>query len=133
LKGTVEVGFGVALRQSYRRLAKRAAMMAGRYAHAKQFKRMNRQIKFLRTRLGRLIRDIRRKIEGDEALQETFAVPLGRAGSSAQGKNAAFMGRSKRNSDGDRPSKPSSVIAKPTATWAETSSKAASATTSTPS
>jgi len=40
------------LRQSYVRLARRAAMMAGRYAHAKQFKCMNRQIKFLRTRLG---------------------------------------------------------------------------------
>ena len=69
----------VPLRQSYRRVAKKAAMMAGRYAHAKQFKRMNRQIKFLRTRLGRIIRDIRRKIEGDEVLQEAFAVPLGRA------------------------------------------------------
>jgi len=70
---------GVPLRQSYTRLAKRAAMMAGRYAHAKQFKRMNRQIKFLRTRLGRLIRDIRRKIDGDGALEEIFAVPIGRA------------------------------------------------------
>jgi IS5 family transposase len=30
---------GVALRQSYVRVAKRAALMAGRYAHAKQFKR----------------------------------------------------------------------------------------------
>ncbi len=69
----------VPLRQSYGRLAKRAAMMAGRYAHAKQFKRMNRQIKFLRTRLGRIIRDIRRKIEGDGALEEIFAVPLSRA------------------------------------------------------
>ena len=69
---------GVRLRQSYKRVAKRAAMMAGRYAHAKQFKRHNRQIKFLRTRLGRLIRDIRRKIEGDEGLQA--AVPLSRAG-----------------------------------------------------
>ena len=54
-------------------------MMAGRYAHAKQFKRMNREIKFLRTRLGRIIRDIRRKIEDDEKLQEIFAVALGRA------------------------------------------------------
>lgn len=54
-------------------------MMAGRYAHAKQFKRMNRQIKFLRTRLGRLIRDTRRKIEDDAALKEVFAIPLGRA------------------------------------------------------
>jgi IS5 family transposase len=69
----------VALRQSYRRVARRAALMAGRYAHAKQFKRMNRQIKFLRTRLGRVVRDIRRKIEGDEELQTVFAVALGRA------------------------------------------------------
>ncbi len=69
----------VPLRQSYRRVASRAAMMAGRYAHAKQFKRMNRQIKFLRTRLGRIIRDIRRKTAGDEGLAEAFAVALGRA------------------------------------------------------
>jgi IS5 family transposase len=70
---------GVRLRQSYRRVAKRAAMMAGRYAHAKQFKRMNRQIKFLRTRLGRLIRDIGRKTEGDQALREIFGLPLAKA------------------------------------------------------
>ncbi|MBC8159524.1 MAG: IS5 family transposase [Alphaproteobacteria bacterium] len=70
---------GVPLRQSYARLARRAAMMAGRYAHAKQFKRMNKQLKFLRTRLGRLIRDIRRKTDGDEGLRKIFAVPLSRA------------------------------------------------------
>ena len=70
---------GVVLRQSYARVAKRAALMAGRYAHAKQFKRCNRELRFLRTRLGRLIRDIRRKIEGDEALREVFAVPLSKA------------------------------------------------------
>ncbi len=70
---------GVPLRQSYGRVASRAAMMAGRYAHAKQFKRMNRRIKFLRTRLGRLIRDIRRKTDGDEGLEEAFAVALSRA------------------------------------------------------
>jgi len=67
---------GVELRQSYARVAKTAAMMAGRYAHAKQFKRMNGRIKFLRTRLGRVIRDIERKIEGDEALGAVFAVAL---------------------------------------------------------
>jgi IS5 family transposase len=33
-------------------------MMAGRYAHAKQFKRHHRQLRLLRTRLCRLIRDI---------------------------------------------------------------------------
>ena len=70
---------GVALRQSYVRVAKRAALMAGRYAHAKQFKRHNRELRFLRNRLGRLVRDIRRKTQGDEKLQETFAVPLSRA------------------------------------------------------
>jgi len=63
----------VPLRQSYRRLAKRAAIMVGRYTHAHQFKRARRQLKFLRTRLGRVIRDIRRKIAGDEALKERFA------------------------------------------------------------
>ncbi len=70
---------GVPLRQSYVRVAKRAALMAGRYAHAKQFKRHNRELRFLSTRLGRLIRDIRRKIDGDETLRATFAAPLSRA------------------------------------------------------
>jgi transposase, IS5 family len=63
---------GVKLRQSYLRLAKRAAIMVGRYTHAHQFKRARRQLKFLRTRLGRIIRDIRRKIEGNTALEDRF-------------------------------------------------------------
>jgi len=71
--------YGVPLRQSYARVAKQAAMMAGRYAHAKQFKRYNRKLKFLRTRLGRLVRDIGRKTEGDAALEAAFAIPLSRA------------------------------------------------------
>jgi IS5 family transposase len=54
-------------------------MMAGRYAHAKQFKRHQRQLRILRSRLGRIIRDIRRKIEGQDALEEAFALPLSRA------------------------------------------------------
>ena len=70
---------GVRLRQSYLRLAKRAAMMAGRYAHAKQFNRHHRAVRFLRIRLGRLIRDIRRKIEDKADLQTAFAAPLSRA------------------------------------------------------
>jgi IS5 family transposase len=70
---------GVQLRQSYLRIAKRAAMMAGRYAHAKQFNRHRRQLRILRTRLGRLIRDIRRKIAGQEHLAVAFEVPLSRA------------------------------------------------------
>ena len=63
---------GVELRQSYLRVAKRAAIMVGRYTHAHQFKRARRELKFLRTRLGRIIRDIRRKIEGDPALEDCF-------------------------------------------------------------
>ena len=70
---------GLRLRQSYMRIAKRAAMMAGRYAHAKQFKRHRRELRSLRTRLGRLIRDIRRKIEGHPELEAAFEQPLLRA------------------------------------------------------
>lgn len=70
---------GVRLRQSYVRIAQRAAMMAGRYAHAKQFKRHHRELRLLRTRLGRLIRDIRRKIAGREDIEAAFEAPLSRA------------------------------------------------------
>jgi transposase, IS5 family len=63
---------GVELRQSYLRVAKCAAIMVGRYTHAHQFKRARRQLKFLHTRLGRIIRDIRRKIEGNTALEDRF-------------------------------------------------------------
>jgi transposase, IS5 family len=71
--------YGVRLRQSYLRIAKQAAMMAGRYAHAKQFKRHHRQLRLLRTRLGRLIRDIRRKIAGQKEAEAAFERALGRA------------------------------------------------------
>src|ERR1700742_305173 len=67
---------GLQLRQSYLRIARRAAMMAGRYAHAKQFQRHHRQLRLLRTRLGRLIRDIRRKIAGRTDLEAAFERPL---------------------------------------------------------
>jgi hypothetical protein len=59
--------------------AKRAAIMVGRYTHAHQFKRARRELKFLRIRLGRVIRDIRRKIAGNEALEARFADLLARA------------------------------------------------------
>src|SRR5438105_8035626 len=70
---------GVRLRQSYLRIAKRAAMMAGRYAHAKQFNRHRRHLRVLGTRLGPLIRDIRRKIAGYADPHAAFGVPLARA------------------------------------------------------
>src|SRR5471030_1888488 len=70
---------GVRLRQSYARVAAHAAMMAGRYAHAKQFNRQRRQLRILRTRLGRLIRDIRRNIGSQEHFATAFEAPLARA------------------------------------------------------
>jgi hypothetical protein len=54
------------------RIGKRACIMGGRYIHAEQFKRAHRAIKFLRTRLGRVIRDIRRRIDGNSALEYRF-------------------------------------------------------------
>jgi transposase, IS5 family len=64
---------GVRLRQSYARVGKFALIKHQRYAHAKQFKRANRALKTLRTYLGRVIRDIARKIEGDGLLEVKFA------------------------------------------------------------
>ncbi len=58
------------LRQSYARVGKFALIRHQRYAHAKQFKRANRALKTLRTYLGRVIRDIGRKIEHDGWLKE---------------------------------------------------------------
>jgi IS5 family transposase len=70
----------VPLRQSYARLGKFALIQQQRYAHAKQFKRANRMLKKLRTYLGRVIRDIGRKIDGDSGLEVAFAklLPLAR-------------------------------------------------------
>jgi IS5 family transposase len=67
---------GVQLRQSYARVGKTALIRHQRYAHAKQFKRANRALRTLRTQLGRVIRDIGRKIADDATLREIFALPL---------------------------------------------------------
>ena len=53
--------------------AKFALIKHQRYAHAKQFGRANRSLKKLKTYLGRVIRDIGRKIEGHEGLEAAFA------------------------------------------------------------
>ncbi len=71
---------GVALRQSRRRKGKFALIKQQRYAHAKQFNRAKRALKTLKTYLGRVMRDIARKIAGGEALRQIFAHPLMLAG-----------------------------------------------------
>jgi len=67
---------GVSLRQSYHRVGKYALIRQQRYAHAKQFRRARRSLKTLKTYLGRVIRDITRKIKDQEALQQIFAPEL---------------------------------------------------------
>jgi transposase, IS5 family len=64
---------GVQLRQSYTRVGKFTLIRHQRYAHAKQFKRANRALRTLKTYLGRVIRDIARKIDGDPGLEAAFA------------------------------------------------------------
>ena len=61
---------GLELRQSYAQVGKFALIRHQRYAHAKQFKRANRALKTLRTYLGRVIRDVARKIDDDPWLKE---------------------------------------------------------------
>jgi transposase, IS5 family len=67
---------GVALRQSYQRVGKYALIAYQRYAHAKQFKRARRELRRLRTMLGRVMRDVARKIRGNAALRDIFLKPL---------------------------------------------------------
>jgi transposase, IS5 family len=66
--GAARQGSSIKLRQSYVRVGKFAPIDHQRHAHAKQFKRGNRALKTLRTYLGRIIRDIARKIEGTAAV-----------------------------------------------------------------
>ena len=70
---TLAKKLGVELRQSYTRVGKFALIKHQRYAHAKQFKRANKALRKLKTYLGRIIRDIARKIAGEDELRGIFA------------------------------------------------------------
>ena len=70
---------GVALRQSYARVARHARREAARLLHGRGHKQGMRHLRKLRTFLGRLIRDIARKIEGDPDREAAFAETLDRA------------------------------------------------------
>jgi IS5 family transposase len=54
---------GIQLRQSYIRTGKKLLLQIGRYHHARQFRRKQKTLKKLKARLGRVIREIIRKIE----------------------------------------------------------------------
>ena len=60
---------GLTLRQNYNREGPRLALQVGRYAHAKQFKRMHGVLRILRTRVGRVYRDIERQLTDVPAAQ----------------------------------------------------------------
>ena len=70
---------GVPLRQAHTRLAKRAAAQVARYAHARQTRRMRRELKRLKIYLGRVYRDLDRKLASaaDAALDGRFARLMG--------------------------------------------------------
>jgi IS5 family transposase len=67
---------GIKLRQSYWRLGKFALIKHQRYTHAKQFRRANKALRRIGTMLGRVIRDVQRKIADNPSLGEVFALPL---------------------------------------------------------
>ncbi len=67
---------GVVLRQSHERIGKHALIAHQRYAHAKQFKRAGKALRKPRTFLGRVERDIARRIKGDLGLRDILARPL---------------------------------------------------------
>jgi len=72
---------GIALRQNYNREAPRLATQVGRYAHAKQYKRMHKALRTLRGRVGRVHREIERKVhELPDTLQDKAKDLLARAG-----------------------------------------------------
>ncbi|WP_261399240.1 IS5 family transposase [Leisingera daeponensis] len=53
---------GIGLRQNYNRLGPRLARQVGRYAHARQFKRMRKALRRLKGYTGRVLRDIERQL-----------------------------------------------------------------------
>ncbi len=70
---------GINLRQSFLRLATRARREVSRLLHGRGHKQGLRWLRNMRTWLGRLTRDIRRKIAGDPGLEAAFATVLERA------------------------------------------------------
>jgi len=66
---------GIELRQSYVRKGKQALVMYGRYAHACQYKRARKQLRKLKTYLGRVTRDIERNLQS--AQRKEFEKLLG--------------------------------------------------------
>ena len=70
---------GIELRQSYTRTGKQALFMQNRYAAARQMRRARRELKRSKIYLGRVYRDLQRKLLSQpDAVQEQLAEALGR-------------------------------------------------------
>ena len=63
---------GIALRQNYNLVAKTLLRKISGYLHAKQMKRARKVIKHLKTIVGRVVRDVERKIGSSKNLVEIF-------------------------------------------------------------
>ncbi|TFL15911.1 IS5 family transposase, partial [Jannaschia formosa] len=70
------------LRQSYARLGPRLARQAGRYAHARQFRRMRKALRRLKGYTGRVMRDMARRLAtvGDDGLRSRLEDELALVG-----------------------------------------------------
>ena len=71
---------GLKLRQGYPKVGKLALIKYQRYAHAKQFRRARRELRRLKTMLGRVIRDIDRQVRSSPSLNTIFRPKLFLAG-----------------------------------------------------
>jgi transposase, IS5 family len=71
---------GIDLKQTFAKEGKELGRKAGRYAHARQFKRMRRAIQRQRTIVGRLQREVERKASAiGTAVREALGETLGKA------------------------------------------------------
>ena len=88
-------GVGIELKQTFAKEGQLLRFKAGRYAHARQFKRMRRVIKRQSTVVGRLVREIERKANGlSTAVRQALDGVLGKA------QRIADQSRSRKNTSG---------------------------------
>ena len=71
---------GLVLRQGYPKVGKLALIKYQRYAHAKQWNRARRELRRLKTILGRVIRDVERQVHASPSLEMIFRPKLFLAG-----------------------------------------------------
>ena len=92
-------GAGIELKQTFAKEGRLLGFKAGRYAHARQFKRMRRVIKRQRTVVGRLVREIERKaLNAGDAVRAALDGALGQALDKA--RRIAEQSKSRKNITG---------------------------------